>query len=87
MKENKGLENLKVWQLARDLKREIYNISDMFPKKEDYCLTSQIRSAAVSITANISEGYGKVSSPGEFAVLPYLKRVNFRNDRSPIYSA
>jgi len=59
MKENKGLENLKVWQLARDLKREIYNISDMFPKKEDYCLTSQIRSAAVSITANISEGYGR----------------------------
>jgi len=59
MKENKGLENLKVWQLARDFKREIYNISNVFPKKEDYCLTSQIRSAAVSVTANISEGYGR----------------------------
>lgn len=39
-----------------DLAREMYRITDEFPKKEEYRLTSQIIRAAISIPANIAEG-------------------------------
>lgn len=39
----------------------IYNISRSFPKYETYGLTSQIRRSAVSITANIAEGFSRYS--------------------------
>ena len=59
MEKTKSFEDLKAWQLARNLKKEIYAIITEFPKKEDYCLSSQIRDAAISITANIAEGGGR----------------------------
>ena len=55
----KRFEDLKVWQLSRTFRREIYDISRKFPKEEMYVLTSQIRRAAISITSNIAEGYGR----------------------------
>jgi len=55
----KRFEDLKVWQLAREFRKNIYNISKMFPKEEIYGLTNQIRRAAYSITANIAEGHGR----------------------------
>ena len=55
----KGFEGLKVWQLGRKFRRKIYEISRKFPKEEIYCLVQQIRRAAISITANIAEGYGR----------------------------
>lgn len=39
------------------LVREVYIISDKFPKEEVYGLTSQMRRAAVAIPSNIAEGY------------------------------
>lgn len=50
---------MKVWQLGRNFRRIIYKISKKFPKKEMYCLTQQICRAAVSITSNIAEGWGR----------------------------
>ncbi len=54
-------EDLTVWQLARKYRHEIYQVSAKFPRAEAFNLTAQIRSAAVSITANIAEGYGRYS--------------------------
>ncbi|MBA3047526.1 four helix bundle protein [Patescibacteria group bacterium] len=54
-----SFEDVKAWQLARKFRKLIYNISNNFPKKENYCLTSQIRRAAISIHSNIAEGYGR----------------------------
>jgi len=51
--------DLKVWQKAMDLVAESYEISGMLPKHELFGLISQIRRAAVSIPANIAEGYGR----------------------------
>jgi four helix bundle protein len=55
----KNYSDLKVWQKAYKLCIFIYKLTRNFPKEELYCLTSQIRRAAVSIPSNIAEGYGR----------------------------
>lgn len=49
-------ENLKIWQEAIDLADLIYNIANKFPQVELFGLTSQIKRAIVSVSANIAEG-------------------------------
>ena len=56
-----SFEDVKAWQLAREFRKKIYNITKSFPKSELYCLISQIRRAVISIHANIAEGYGRFS--------------------------
>jgi four helix bundle protein len=61
---NKKLEtfhDLKVWQKGHDLVINIYEITKNFPKEEQFGLTNQIRRASVSITSNITEGFGRRS--------------------------
>lgn len=53
----KSYKELIVWQRAMELVKEIYFLTEKFPKDELYGLTSQIQRAAVSIPSNISEGY------------------------------
>jgi len=45
-----------------DLSAEVYRLSQAWPKAEIYGLTSQARRAAVSVPANIAEGYGRQST-------------------------
>jgi four helix bundle protein len=51
-----------VWQKAMELVKEIYQLTNEFPKEEAYGLTNQIRRAAVSIPSNIAEGQGRDST-------------------------
>ena len=62
MRENGNHKNLKVWEKAIDLAEEIYKITKEFPKEELYGIVSQIRRAAVSISANIAEGAARNSN-------------------------
>jgi len=57
--------DLKVWQISLDLTETLYRLSGDWPKHEQYGLVSQIRRAAVSVSANIAEGAGRRST-GEF---------------------
>jgi len=50
---------IKAWELADDLAVEIYKQTRRFPADEKYALTSQVRRAAYSVPANISEGAGR----------------------------
>jgi four helix bundle protein len=59
----KNFQDLIVWQKAHQFVLSIYRFSDSFPKSELYGLTSQIRRAAVSIAANIAEGFKKKTKP------------------------
>ena len=59
----KNYKELKVWQRSYQLCLEIYKITKRFPNEEKYGLTSQIRRAAVSVPSNISEGYGRKTTP------------------------
>ena len=52
-------EDLDVWQMGSDLTLKIYEITGHFPKEEIYGMTSQIKRAALSVPANISEGFGR----------------------------
>lgn len=54
-----NFKELKVWQNAMSLTKAIYLITDQFPDKEKFGLTSQIRRSAVSIPSNIAEGSGR----------------------------
>jgi four helix bundle protein len=53
--------DLRVWQEAMDLAEVCYRLTAGFPREEAYGLTSQTRRAAISIPANIAEGYGRNS--------------------------
>ncbi len=55
MKSN-SYKDLRVWQKGLDLVIEAYSLTEKFPQSEVYCLTSQIRRAAVAIPSNIAEG-------------------------------
>src|SRR5713226_8858681 len=52
-------QDLVVWQKAHGFVLAVYRTSDKFPQREIYGLTSQFRRAAVSIPANIAEGFRK----------------------------
>ena len=52
-------QDLLVWQKSHQFVLGIYKMTDNFPQKEIYGLTSQLRRSAVSIPANISEGFKK----------------------------
>jgi len=58
---SKRFTDLTVWQKAHSFVLSIYRQTTSFPKTEIYGLTSQLRRAAVSIPANIAEGFKKRS--------------------------
>ena len=60
-KKAETFEDLVVWQKAHEFVLMTYRISESFPKTEMYGLTSQLRRAAISIPANIAEGFKKKS--------------------------
>ena len=54
-------EDLRVWQDALELAVVVHKTTKAFPDDERYGITSQIRRAASSISANIAEGFGRRS--------------------------
>jgi four helix bundle protein len=56
-----SFEKIIAWQKAHYFARMVYRITKQFPEDERYGLVSQFRRAAVSIGANIAEGYKKLS--------------------------
>jgi len=66
-----GLENLidmrnfrelDIWNLSRDIVKEIYLLMKYMPDEEKFGLTSQIKRSAISISSNIAEGCAKKSN-------------------------
>ncbi|MGH8616817.1 MAG: four helix bundle protein [Burkholderiales bacterium] len=57
---------LEAWKCARELVRNIYTLTQSFPREEVFGLTSKMRRAAVSVPSNIAEGAARTSRK-EFA--------------------
>lgn len=58
----RNYRDLLVWQRAVDFVAEIYRVSARFPREEQFGLTTQVRRASVSVSANIAEGSGRATS-------------------------
>jgi four helix bundle protein len=57
----RDFRNLTVWGKAQRLSLTLYRCTEQFPKTELFGLTSQLKRASSSITANIAEGCGRHS--------------------------
>ena len=55
----KNFEDLMVWRKAHRFVLAAYELTRLFPREEAYGLTSQFRRAAISIPANVAEGFRK----------------------------
>ena len=62
--------DLIAWVEAHKLVIMVYKVTKLFPRDEQFGLTNQVRRAAVSITSNIAEGFGRRS---------VKERLNFYN--------
>ncbi len=54
--------DLQVWLLGMDLARRIWITTRTFPAEERYVLSQQLRRAALSVPANVAEGYARWST-------------------------
>lgn len=54
-----SFQDLEVWKIGRDLRKRLFEVAKALPTPERYNLTSQIRAAAISLTSNIAEGFGR----------------------------
>ena len=61
MNRDKSFRNLILWQKAHALVIEIYKITSLLPKSEQFGIISQIQRSSTSVPANIAEGYGRIS--------------------------
>lgn len=73
----KGFKGLVVWQTAMDFVTECYRVTSDFPKSETYGLVKQLREAAISVSLNIAEGWGR-NSRAEFARFCDIARASLQ---------
>ena len=57
---SRNFRELRVWQLGKKLALDVYRITERFLSHEQYCLSSQMRRAAISIPSNIAEGFNRI---------------------------
>jgi four helix bundle protein len=86
--EVKSHRDLLIWQKGMDLVADCYRLTAKLPDRERFGLSSQIQRAAVSIPANIAEGFGRQSTgaylnhlsiaSGSLAELETLLRIAVR---------
>jgi four helix bundle protein len=67
-------EEIKAWQLARDLTKKAYALSNKSKFDRDFRLKGQIQSAAGSTMNNIAEGFDSETAPEFLRFLRYAKR-------------
>ena len=60
-----------------NLAETCYQVTKAFPKEEKYGMTAQVRRAAVSIPANIAEGYGR-RTRGEYVQFLYIAQGSLK---------
>ncbi len=79
-------EELKAWQMARELTKRIYSATSRPAFKRDYRFCGQIQAAALSVGSNIAEGFER-GSRKEFVRFLMIAKGSCAEVRSQLYSA
>jgi len=79
-------EDLVAWQKARELTKQIYEITKQGAFSKDYGLCDQIRRATVSVMSNLAEGFERGSS-SEFHQFIVIAKASCAEVRSQLYVA
>ena len=66
---SKSFTDLVVWQRAHEFVLDVYKVTRTFPVEERFALCSQFQRAAISVPANIAEGYKKLSKADKLRFL------------------
>lgn len=77
-------EDMEVWQEAQEFAVLIYKITKRFPDEEKFGLTSQLRRASSSVSANIAEGFGR-SSKKDTAHFYHIARGSLLETKNFMY--
>lgn len=64
-----GLENLKIYQMAKKLEIKVHYATKYFPRDERYRSIDQLRRSSSSVTNNIAESYYKQSNREKIHIL------------------
>ena len=73
----KDFTDMPMWQKALEIGEDVFQITIDLPKSEDYGLTSQLRRASVSISANIAEAFGRSGNKDKAKFYDYSKGSAF----------
>ena len=79
-------EDLIAWQKARELTKQIYNVTAKKPFSSDFGLREQIQRATVSIMSNLAEGFER-GSTSEFHQFIVIAKASCAEVRSQIFTA
>ena len=79
-------QDLKTWQLARELNKRIYEITARGSFARDFGLRDQIRRASISVSSNIAEGFER-RSPADFARFLTIAKASGAEVLSQLYLA
>jgi four helix bundle protein len=53
----RSYRDLDIWKLGIQVAKEIYELTERFPKQEMYIMTAQLRRCAISVPSNVAEGF------------------------------
>ena len=81
----KKFEEIEAWKLARELAREIYQLTRTVDFSKDWGLKDQIQRAAVSIGSNIAEGFGRRGNK-EFVKFLWIAKGSAAEVQSQLYT-
>ena len=81
-----SFEEIEAWKTSRQLIKEIYGVTNQNNFSTDYSLKDQIRRSAVSVSANIAEGFERETTK-EFIRFLYISKASCGELRSHLYTA
>ncbi|OGC82909.1 MAG: hypothetical protein A2W07_09240 [candidate division Zixibacteria bacterium RBG_16_43_9] len=82
----KNIEELLVWQRARELVNNVYSLTKKQNFRRDFSLVDQIRRATISVMSNIAEGYERGSNT-EFIQFLYIAKASCGEVRTQLLIA
>ncbi|MEW5691779.1 MAG: four helix bundle protein [Candidatus Hydrogenedentota bacterium] len=74
-------EEIKAWQIARNIVNTIYKITHSYHFDKDFTLREQIRRAGISVMSNIAEGFDR-GSDKEFVHFLFIARGSISEIKS-----